>query len=62
MDLAQAQIPAQAPKEPKLLIEKVGVEVDTLWRSVERAPPAISADGTRFDHGLVKIPPPTTSC
>ena len=55
MDLAQAQITAQAPRELKLLIEELS-EVDTLGRSVERAPSAISADGSRFNHGLVKTP------
>jgi len=56
MDLAQAQIPAPAPREPKLLIEKVGVEVDTFWRSVERAPP-VQFGGRHPTNGLVKTPP-----
>ena len=56
MGLASAQITAQAPMEPKLLIEKLSVEVDTLGRSVERAPPGDSGRWLPIDHGLVKIP------
>ena len=55
MDLAQAPITAGS-KEPKLLIEKLSVEVDTLGRSVERAPPGDSGRWLPIDHGLVKIP------
>ena len=52
MDLAQAQITARDPTEPKFLIEKFSVEVDTL--ALDRAGAAWPADGSRSDHGLVK--------